>query len=57
MSVVDDWDEMQQSIARLSQNSERIIVKNANHNIPADAPEVVIAKIQETVKHVLESNK
>ena len=37
--------------------SERIIVKNATHNIPADVPEVVIAKIQDTVKHVLESNK
>lgn len=48
-SVVDDWAIMQKSIAALSENSEHIIVKGATHNIPGDSPEVVIAKIIETV--------
>ncbi len=50
--VVDDWDKMQKSIAELSDNSEHIIVKGATHNIPGDSPEVVIAKITETVRFV-----
>ncbi len=46
------WPDMQKSIAALSNNSEHIIVKGATHNIPADAPEVVVAKIMETVEFV-----
>ena len=48
-SMGDDWVKMQKSIAALSDNSEHIIVKGATHNIPGDSPEVVIAKITETV--------
>ncbi|MFC4699228.1 alpha/beta fold hydrolase [Glaciecola siphonariae] len=48
-NVGDKWAEMQKSIAQLSNNSEHIVVKGATHNIPADAPEVVISKIIETV--------
>lgn len=48
-SVGDKWAEMQKSIAQLSSNSEHIVVKGATHNIPGDAPEVVISKIIETV--------
>ncbi|WP_233520507.1 alpha/beta hydrolase [Flocculibacter collagenilyticus] len=51
-SVVDDWAEMQKSIVALSDNAEHIIVKGATHNIPGDSPEVVIAKITETVGSV-----
>lgn len=47
--LADYWPDMQKSIAALSNNSEHIIVKGATHNITADAPEVVIAKITETV--------
>ena len=49
-NVGDKWAEMQKSIAQLSQNSEHIVVKGATHNIPGDAPEVVISKIIEIVK-------
>lgn len=48
-ALADEWANMQKSIAELSKNSEHIIVKGATHNIPADAPEFVIAKINETV--------
>ncbi|GLX80429.1 alpha/beta hydrolase [Thalassotalea insulae] len=48
-SVGDKWAEMQKSIVQLSHNSEHIVVKGATHNIPGDAPEVVISKIIETV--------
>ena len=47
--AVDDWARLQESIVALSQNSEHIIVKDATHNIPGDAPDVVTAKIIETV--------
>ena len=50
--VVEDWVKMQKSIAKLSDNSEHIVVKGATHNIPGDAPEVVISKIIETVSGV-----
>ena len=53
--VTDDWAEMQKSIAGLSANSEHIIVKGATHNIPGDSPEVVVAKIIETVGYVSSS--
>ncbi|MDO6425743.1 alpha/beta hydrolase [Thalassotalea sp. 1_MG-2023] len=49
-SVGDKWAEMQKSIAQLSHNSEHIVVKGATHNMTADAPEVVVAKIMETVE-------
>ncbi|MGS2719801.1 alpha/beta fold hydrolase [Paraglaciecola aestuariivivens] len=52
--VTNQWQKMQTSIAKLSSNSEHIIVKGATHNIPADAPEVVISKILETVDYVAE---
>ncbi|TMN33220.1 alpha/beta hydrolase [Pseudoalteromonas sp. S2755] len=48
-NVGDKWAEMQKSIAQLSRNSEHIVVKGATHNIPDDAPDVVISKIIETV--------
>ena len=51
-NVGDKWAEMQKSIARLSHNSEHIVVKAATHNIPGDAPEAVISKIVETVGFV-----
>ena len=51
-SIGDKWAEMQKSIAQLSKNSEHIVVKGATHNIPGDAPEVVISKIIETVVSV-----
>jgi pimeloyl-ACP methyl ester carboxylesterase len=47
--LADYWPKMQKSIAELSDNSEHIIVKGSTHNIPGDSPEVVIAKITETV--------
>ena len=50
--LADYWPEMQKSIAQLSNNSEHIIVHGATHNIPADAPDVVIEKIVETVNFV-----
>ena len=50
------WPDMQKSIASLSNNSEHIIVKGATHNIPADAPDVVISKIIETVAFTSETN-
>jgi len=49
-SVGDKWAEMQKSIAQLSSNSEHIVVKGATHNIPGDAPKVVISKIVDTVE-------
>jgi pimeloyl-ACP methyl ester carboxylesterase len=55
-AVVDDWANMQKSIAELSGNSEHIIVKGASHNIPADSPETVISKIIETVVAVSEAS-
>lgn len=51
-NVGDKWAEMQKSIAKLSRNSEHIVVKDATHNIPGDAPEAVISKIVETVNHI-----
>ena len=53
-AVVDDWAKMQESIAKLSDNSEHIIVKGATHNITGDAPDVVVSKITETVARVLD---
>lgn len=54
--LADLWPNMQKSIAALSNNSEHIIVKGATHNIPADAPDVVISKILETVALISETN-
>ena len=55
-AVVDDWANMQESIAGLSDNTEHIIVTGATHNIPGDAPDVVVSKIIETVAFVSESH-
>ena len=51
-SIGDKWAEMQKEIAQLSQNSEHIVVNGATHNIPGDAPQMVISKIVETVDFV-----
>ena len=51
-SVVNDWAKMQKSIADLSSNSEHFIAKGATHNIPGDAPELVVSKVIETVELV-----
>ncbi|TMO57198.1 alpha/beta fold hydrolase [Pseudoalteromonas phenolica] len=49
-SMTEQWQDMQKSIAALSNNSEHIIATGATHNIPADAPDLVIKKIRETVE-------
>lgn len=49
-SAGEKWVNMQKSIAKLSLNSEFMVVQGATHNIPGDAPDVVIAKIVETVE-------
>lgn len=54
--LADYWSGMQKSIAKLSNNSEHIIVKGATHNIPGDAPDVVVSKVIETVEYVSETN-
>lgn len=51
-AVTKDWADMQMNIASLSTNSEHIVVKGSTHNMSADAPEVVIAKVLESVKEV-----
>ncbi|WP_286270328.1 alpha/beta fold hydrolase [Thalassotalea hakodatensis] len=51
-SMGEKWAKMQQSLAKLSTNSEHMIVNDATHNITGDAPEVVIAKIKEAVEYV-----
>ncbi|WP_241652092.1 hypothetical protein [Pseudoalteromonas phenolica] len=48
--MTEQWQDMQKSIAALSNNSEHIIATGATHNIPADAPDLVIKKIRETVE-------
>jgi len=54
-AVVDDWAKMQESIAKLSDNSEHIVVKGSTHNMTADAPDVVVSKIVDTVAFVSQS--
>lgn len=51
-SVGEKWAKMQQSLAKLSSNSEHLIVKGSTHNMTGDAPEEVISKITETVDYV-----
>lgn len=50
--VVNDWDQMQKSIAELSSNSVHVIAKGATHNIPGDSPELIVSKVIETVELV-----
>lgn len=51
-SVGEKWDKMQQSLAKLSNNSEHLIVKGSTHDMTGDAPEEVISKIVETVEYI-----
>ena len=51
-SVGEKWAKMQQSLAKLSTNSEHMVVKGATHDMTGDAPGVVIDKINETVEYV-----
>ena len=51
-SMGEKWAKMQQSLAKLSNNSEHMIVKGSTHDMTGDAPEVVISKITETVEYV-----
>lgn len=50
------WPSMQKSIVALSNNSEHIIVKGASHNMTADRPDFLVAKISEIAAGVAEPN-
>ena len=51
-AVTKDWAEMQASIASLSNNSIHEVVKGSTHNMSADAPEVVIAIVLESIEEI-----
>ncbi|QTH64534.1 alpha/beta hydrolase [Psychrosphaera ytuae] len=51
-AVSKDWAEMQASIAALSKNSVHIVVKGSTHNMSADAPDFIVAKVLESVDEV-----
>ena len=57
MTMVDDWAQMQKSLAKLSNNAQHKVVKGATHNIPGDAPEQVVAHITGTLELVSTSPK
>jgi pimeloyl-ACP methyl ester carboxylesterase len=40
------WDEGQQNLVKLSDNSEFVVAEKSNHMIQADEPELVIAAIR-----------
>jgi pimeloyl-ACP methyl ester carboxylesterase len=51
------WGELQSELPRLSSNSIQVIAENSQHYLQWEAPKLVIAAVQETVKSVRERRR